>query len=73
MPYEDDGGSLAVSAAQRPGKDRGGERKERHDHQQQGVQEQYEPVGCTDVVEHDVVVSPNTVYLSSQDDHCLLR
>ena len=46
MPYEDDGGSLAVSAAQRPGKDRGGERKERHDHQQQGVQEQYEPVAA---------------------------
>jgi hypothetical protein len=56
---EDDGGSLAVSAAQRPGKDGGGERKERHDHQQQGVQEQHDPVGCTDVVEHDVVVSPH--------------
>jgi hypothetical protein len=33
--------------------------KERHDHQQQGVKEQYDPVGCADVVEHDVVVSPH--------------
>jgi hypothetical protein len=56
---EDDGGSLAVSAAQRPGKYGGAERKKRHDHQQQGVQQEYEPVGCTDVVEHDVVVGPH--------------
>jgi hypothetical protein len=33
--------------------------EERHGHQQQGVQEQYDPVGRTDVVEHDVVVSPH--------------
>jgi hypothetical protein len=56
---EGDGRSLAVSATQRPGKHGGGERKERHGHQQQGVQEQYDPVGRTDVVEHDVVVSPH--------------
>jgi hypothetical protein len=56
---EDDDGSLAVCVAECSGEDGGGERKERDDHQQQGVQEQYDPVGCTDVVEHDVVVGPH--------------
>jgi hypothetical protein len=56
---EDDGGSLAVSTVQRFGENGSGERKERHDHQQQGVQEQYSPVGCTDVVEHHMVVHPH--------------
>jgi hypothetical protein len=53
---EDDGGSLAVSRAQRLRKDGGGEGKERHDHQQQGVQDQNDPVGYANVVEHDVVI-----------------
>jgi hypothetical protein len=48
-----------VSAAQRPGEDGSRERKERHDHQQQSVQEQYDPVGGADVVEHHVVVDPD--------------
>jgi hypothetical protein len=56
---EGDGRSLAVSAAQRPGEDRCGEREERHGHQQQRVQEQHDPVGRSDVVEHDVVVGPH--------------
>jgi hypothetical protein len=41
-----------------PRQDGGGERKERHDHKQQGVQEQDDPVGDADVVEHDVMVCP---------------
>jgi hypothetical protein len=36
-------------------KEGGGERKERDHHQQQGLREQHEPAGCTDVVEHGVV------------------
>jgi hypothetical protein len=51
---EDDGGSLAVPAAQRVGEDGRGERQERDDHEQQRVQEQDGPVGHADVVEHDV-------------------
>ena len=50
----------------RPG--RGGERKERHHHhhhQQQRVEEQHDPVGSADVVEHDVVVCP---YLSDEQE-----
>jgi hypothetical protein len=62
---EDDRGSLAVSAAQRPREDGRGERKECHDHQHQGVQEQYRPVGCTNVVEHHMVVHP---YLSDEQE-----
>jgi hypothetical protein len=50
---------IALITALVPGKDGGGERKERHDHQQQGIQEQYDPAGCTDVVELDMVVSPH--------------
>jgi len=53
---EDDGRPLAVAVAQRPGEDGRGEREERHDHQQQGVQEQHRAVGAADVVEHHVVV-----------------
>src|SRR5215472_1827859 len=55
---KDDRGPLAVPAAQRPGQDGRGERKERHDHQQQRVEQQYDPVGSADVVEHDMVVGP---------------
>jgi hypothetical protein len=56
---EDDCGSLTISASLRPGEDGGGEGKERDDHEQQGVQEKYDSVGRTNVIEHDVVVDPH--------------
>ena len=55
---KDDGGALALPITKRAGQNRGGKREQRDVHQQQSVQEQYEPVGMTDVVEHDVMVSP---------------
>ena len=63
---EDDGSALAVTAAQRVGKDGSGERKERDNHQQKGVQEQYNSVGGADVVEHDVVVRPHVASQRTQ-------
>src|SRR5262249_28261256 len=64
-PVEDDRGSLALAATKGPRQNRGGERKKRDGHEQQGVQEQYHPVRGTDVVEHDVVVRP---YLPDEEE-----
>jgi hypothetical protein len=53
---KDDGDALSLSVAKRIGQARGGKREERDVHQQHGVQEQHQPVGMTDVIEHDVMV-----------------
>jgi hypothetical protein len=54
-----------MSGMQCPGKHRRGEWKESHDHQKQGVQQENDPIGSPDVVEHDVVVRP---YLSDEQE-----
>jgi hypothetical protein len=48
-----------MPAAYSPSQHRRGERKKRHNHQQQCVEQQHDPVGNADVVEHDVMVCPH--------------
>jgi hypothetical protein len=65
---KDDGGALSLSVAKRIGQNAGGKREERDVHQQQGVQEQYQPVGMTDLVEEDVMVRPHLPNKQERDD-----
>ena len=55
---EDDRGAQAVPSPQCSGKDGGGEREKRHDHQQEGVEQEYDSVGKPDLIKHNVVVCP---------------